>query len=144
MFSGLIYANVGASDEIMGNTGIAHVFEHMAFKGTTTIGTKDYEKEKVAMDKMDTVFDKLRAEWAKGARAEAETVEQLQTEFEALQEEAAQYSKRRRVRPNFRTGRLPWGSMRAPPPTLQCTSTASRRINWNCGWHWNQNDLLTQ
>lgn len=92
VFSGLIYANVGASDEIMGNTGIAHVFEHMAFKGTTTIGTKDYEKEKVAMDKMDTVFDKLRAEWAKGARAEAETVKQLQTEFEALQEEAAQYS----------------------------------------------------
>ena len=92
VFSGLIYANVGASDETTGNTGIAHVFEHMAFKGTTTIGTKDYEKEKAVMDKMDMVFDKLRAEWAKGARADTEQVKQLQTEFEALQAEASQYS----------------------------------------------------
>ena len=46
VFSGHIYVNVGGTDEVIGNTGIAHVFEHMAFKGTTTLGTKDYEKEK--------------------------------------------------------------------------------------------------
>ena len=92
VFSGHIYVNVGGSDEVIGNTGIAHVFEHMAFKGTTTLGTKDYEKEKAVMAKMDEVYDELRAEWAKGDRADMERLEQLETEFDALQGEAAQYS----------------------------------------------------
>lgn len=92
VFSGHIYVNVGGADEVIGNTGIAHVFEHMAFKGTTTLGTKDYEKEKAVMDKMDDVYDRLRVEWAKGEGADAAKLEQLETEFKALQEEAAQYS----------------------------------------------------
>ncbi len=92
VFSGHIYVNVGGADEVIGNTGIAHIFEHMAFKGTTTLGTKNYEKEKTIMDKMDKVYDELRAEWAKGNRADAEKLKQLETEFKALQEEASQYS----------------------------------------------------
>ncbi|MFQ6041701.1 MAG: M16 family metallopeptidase [Candidatus Poribacteria bacterium] len=92
VFSGHIYVNVGSADETIGNTGIAHIFEHMAFKGTTTLGTKDYEKEKAVMDKMDEVYDELRAEWAKGRRADAEKLKQLETEFKTLKEEAAQYS----------------------------------------------------
>jgi len=92
VFSGHIYVNVGGTDEVIGNTGIAHIFEHMAFKGTTTLGTKDYEKEKAIMDKMDEVYDELRIEWAKGNRADAVKVKQLETEFKALQEEASQYS----------------------------------------------------
>ncbi|HIE26996.1 TPA: insulinase family protein [Candidatus Poribacteria bacterium] len=92
VFSGHICVNVGGADEVIGNTGIAHVFEHMAFKGTTTLGTKDYEKEKAVMDKMDEVYDELRAEWAKGRLADAEKLKQLETEFKTLQEEASQYS----------------------------------------------------
>ena len=92
VFSGHIYVNVGSADEITGNTGIAQVFEHLAFKGTTTLGTNDYAKEKAIMDKMDKVYDELKAEWAKGNRADTEKLEQLETEFETLQEEAAQYS----------------------------------------------------
>ena len=34
VFSGLIYAGVGAAQETKGITGLAHMFEHMAFKGT--------------------------------------------------------------------------------------------------------------
>ena len=92
VFSGHLYVNVGGADEIIGNTGIAHVFEHMAFKGTTTLGTKDYEKEKEAMGRMDKVFDELRTEWAKGNRAAEEKLTQLETEFKSLQKEASQYS----------------------------------------------------
>ena len=92
VFSGHIYVNVGAANEVIGNTGIAHVFEHMAFKGTTTLGTKDYAKEKAIMDEMDEVYDELRAEWIKGDRADSGKLEQLETDFEGLQEEAAQYS----------------------------------------------------
>ena len=38
-------AHVGSSNEKLGMTGIAHLFEHMMFKGTTTIGTSDYTKD---------------------------------------------------------------------------------------------------
>ncbi len=92
VFSGYIYVNVGSVDEVYGNTGIAHVFEHMAFKGTTTLGTKGYDQEKASMDKMDDVFDQLRTEWAKGSHADEDNLEQLETEFQRLQEEASQYS----------------------------------------------------
>src|SRR5580658_1508980 len=37
--------NVGSTDETTGETGLAHMFEHMAFKGSTTVGTKNWEKE---------------------------------------------------------------------------------------------------
>jgi predicted Zn-dependent peptidase len=92
VFSGYIYVNVGGANEVIGNTGIAHVFEHMAFKGTTTLGTKNYEKEKVIMDKMDEVYNEIRAEWAKGRRADEEKLKRLEIEFQALQEEASKYS----------------------------------------------------
>ena len=38
----LTYADVGSVDEVKGITGLAHVFEHMAFKGTTTIGARGF------------------------------------------------------------------------------------------------------
>ena len=92
VFSGCIYVNVGGVDEPVGNTGIAHIFEHMAFKGTTTLGTKDYQKEKAIMDRMDFVFNELKHERAKRVWAEPEKLKQLEAEFDVLQKEASQYS----------------------------------------------------
>ena len=92
VFSGHIYVNVGGVDEPVGNTGIAHVFEHMAFKGTTTLGTKNYQEEKTIMDEMDAVYDQLRSEWVKGDHADPEKLELLQAEFDALQEKGSEYS----------------------------------------------------
>ena len=42
VFSGAVVVRVGGSDEVMGDTGISHLFEHMAFKGTRTVGTNDF------------------------------------------------------------------------------------------------------
>ena len=39
------YADVGSVDENQNATGLAHIFEHMAFKGTTTVGTTDIARE---------------------------------------------------------------------------------------------------
>lgn len=44
---------VGGVDSPKGKTGLPHLFEHMAFKGSKTVGTKDYAKEKLALDKVD-------------------------------------------------------------------------------------------
>jgi len=38
--------NVGSANEHKGITGMSHMFEHVMFKGSETIGTKDYNKEK--------------------------------------------------------------------------------------------------
>jgi predicted Zn-dependent peptidase len=58
-------AHVGSSNEKVGSTGIAHLFEHMMFKGTTTIGTTDYAKDQEILDEQEKVRDEMRAEEAK-------------------------------------------------------------------------------
>ena len=50
------YADVGAYDEEDGVTGVAHLLEHLAFKGTPRIGTNDFRKEAPILDAMDEVF----------------------------------------------------------------------------------------
>ena len=86
-----IYADVGAVDEDRGITGLAHLFEHMAFKGTKTIGTKNYMAEAEVMAKIDEAFLALKAERRKGERADKARLEQLQSRFKEAQEKAQEY-----------------------------------------------------
>jgi predicted Zn-dependent peptidase len=58
-FSGHLLIDVGSSDEHLGITGIAHMFEHMAFKGTPTVGTTDYAAEKPLLDEIERAADEL-------------------------------------------------------------------------------------
>jgi predicted Zn-dependent peptidase len=55
-------AHVGSSNEHPGITGIAHLFEHMMFKGTPTIGTKDYSKDLAIISEQERIRDEMRAE----------------------------------------------------------------------------------
>ncbi|MDB6122463.1 MAG: Peptidase domain protein [Pedosphaera sp.] len=60
--SGGWVAHVGSSNERPGITGIAHLFEHMMFKGTETIGTKDYQKDQQIILEQEQVRDEMRKE----------------------------------------------------------------------------------
>jgi len=53
-------AHVGSSNERPGITGIAHLFEHMMFKGTPTIGTKDYKKDLEIISAQERIRDEMR------------------------------------------------------------------------------------
>jgi len=55
-------AHVGSSNERPGITGIAHLFEHMMFKGTPTIGTKDYKKDLEIISAQERIRDEMRQE----------------------------------------------------------------------------------
>lgn len=55
-------AHVGSANERPGITGIAHLFEHMMFKGTTTIGTTDAKKDLEILDAQEKVRDAMRDE----------------------------------------------------------------------------------
>ena len=56
------YVDVGGADEPVGHTGIAHIFEHMAFKGTHYIGTNNWKKEKKALDQLDQTYQQWLSE----------------------------------------------------------------------------------
>jgi predicted Zn-dependent peptidase len=85
------YADVGSVDEVKGITGLAHVFEHMAFKGTTTVGTKNLAKELDAIKAEDEAFERLRREHNKVALADTNRLKQLQQEFDAAQKAAKEW-----------------------------------------------------
>ena len=71
MVSFMIHANVGAVDETDGKTGVAHYLEHLAFKGTSRIGTKDFAAEQQVMAQLDAVFSDLLAAQTAGDTAKA-------------------------------------------------------------------------
>ncbi len=59
---GMIFARVGSANEVTGITGMSHLFEHMMFKGTETIGTKDIKRDREIMEQLDAVKEQMRAE----------------------------------------------------------------------------------
>jgi len=83
--------NAGSVDDPSGQTGIAHMFEHMAFKGTETIGTKNWPAEKQALDQVEHVYDRYDAERNKGEKADAKKLAALQQELKAAIEKANNY-----------------------------------------------------
>src|SRR5436305_9966546 len=56
VFSFATIVNVGSAQEVPGITGLAHMFEHMAFKGTTKVGTSNYTAESAALAKVETAY----------------------------------------------------------------------------------------
>ena len=65
------------------NAGIAHLLEHMAFKGTQRIGTKDYAAEAALLDALDGAFYALRDAQTSGTAMS--DVVRLAREFQQLQ-----------------------------------------------------------
>lgn len=89
---------VGGINEQVGQTGLAHLYEHMAFKGTRWVGTTDYEKEKPLLEEIALVGTELdqrqRDATAKGEAATAEeqaAIDSLQKRLVELQTHASQY-----------------------------------------------------
>ncbi len=99
--SGGWVARVGSANERPGITGIAHLFEHMMFKGTPTIGTKNYQKDLEIIAAQEKVRDGMRAEerkmramWRRGEITDLQDPDQktkrwkeLEKEFKKLVEE---------------------------------------------------------
>lgn len=85
------YADVGSVQETKGITGLAHLFEHMAFKGTDKIGTRNYAKERTALEKVEQAYAAWQQEKRKGAKADPEKLKALEQAFENAQEEAGKF-----------------------------------------------------
>ncbi len=79
---------VGGVNELTGATGVAHLYEHMAFKGTRTLGTKDYARERPLLDELDRLNGEIEARRAAGA--DASDLQRLRKAFKEAQERADQ------------------------------------------------------
>jgi predicted Zn-dependent peptidase len=78
----------GAVDEWTGISGMAHLFEHMLFKGTPTLGTHDYSAEQRIFPLVDAAADSLTAEFRKGDAADSAKLARLRDRLRRLEDSA--------------------------------------------------------
>jgi len=91
VFSFFTHVDAGSVQDPTGETGLAHMFEHMAFKGTDKIGTKNYAAEKVALEKVEKAYAAYRYERDKRVGRDDAKVKQLEKAWQDAVQEANQY-----------------------------------------------------
>ena len=91
VFSYTTYVDAGDVNDPTGDSGLAHMFEHLAFKGTTQIGTTDYAKEKVALEKVEAANNAYQAESLKPVGRDPQKLAALHKAFVEAQTEAEKF-----------------------------------------------------
>src|SRR5215475_1629058 len=91
VFSYFTMVDAGDANDPGGQSGIAHMFEHLAFKGTKDIGTTDYAAEKVALDKVEQTYAAYDEEFRKRVGRDEEKLKTLHAAFEQAQADAQKY-----------------------------------------------------
>ena len=91
VFSYYTLVNAGSANDPGGQSGLAHMFEHMAFKGTQQIGTTDYAAEKIALEKVEIAYAAYDTEFRKRFGQDAAKLAQLKKSFEDAQEAAQKF-----------------------------------------------------
>ncbi len=91
VFSFFTHVDVGADREYPGITGLAHMFEHMAFKGTDKIGTTNYPEEKVALEKVEQAYAAYDAERRKEFGSDPAKVADLKKGWQDAAQTAQKY-----------------------------------------------------
>src|SRR5260221_9332098 len=77
------YVKAGSLNDPNGQTGLAHMFEHMAFKGTPWIGSKNWAEAKKALDEVETIYARLEEDRRKDLRANREKIGSLKNQMKA-------------------------------------------------------------
>jgi predicted Zn-dependent peptidase len=91
VFSYYTLVDAGDANDPTGDSGLAHMFEHLAFKGTEEIGTTNWPAEKVALQKVEDTYAAYDAEYRKRVGQDPAKLTQLREAFEAAKKDAQQY-----------------------------------------------------
>ncbi|HZY61891.1 MAG TPA: pitrilysin family protein [Edaphobacter sp.] len=91
VFSFYTLVDAGSANDPQGDSGLAHMFEHMAFKGSTEIGTTNYPAEKVALAKVETAYAAYDAEYRKRVGQDPAKLAQLKKAFQEAEAAAQKY-----------------------------------------------------
>lgn len=87
------WVDAGSAEDPAGATGLAHMLQRVAYKGTETIGTADWAMEKKALDAVEEASDQLQAERNKGPRADSAKLDILRLELGSAAERAQSYGR---------------------------------------------------
>jgi len=93
VFSFYTHVDAGSVQDPLNQTGLAHMFEHMAFKGTEAIGTKNYAAEKVALAKVEEAYAAYIRERDKPAGRDEAKLKALEKSWQDAVKAADQYVK---------------------------------------------------
>src|SRR5262249_25178627 len=91
VFSFFTIVDAGAVQDPQGMSGMAHMVEHEAVKGTDRIGTTDYAKEKAALEKVEQAWTAYDREDRRETGRDPKRVEDLKSAFNRAVEEADSY-----------------------------------------------------
>lgn len=91
VFSYYTLVDAGSADDPQGQSGLAHMFEHMAFKGTDEIGTTNYPAEKVALAKVELAQAAYDEEMRKLYEQDQAKLDTLKKTFDDAVSEAEKY-----------------------------------------------------
>ena len=91
VFSGYTFVDAGSTQDPMSKTGLAHMFEHMAFKGTKTIGTTNWPAERVALQKVEQAYAAYIREAEKRVGRDDKKVAALEKTWQNAIKEADKY-----------------------------------------------------
>jgi len=83
---GAVVVKAGGKNDPADATGMAHYLEHMLFKGTTSLGTTDYDKEKILLEEINSLYDSL------GKTKESEQRKLIQKKINEVSVKAAEYA----------------------------------------------------
>jgi predicted Zn-dependent peptidase len=93
VFSFFTHVDAGSVQDPLARTGLAHMFEHIAFKGTDTIGTTDWPAEKVALQKVEEAYAAYRYERDQRPSTDQKKVAELYKTFKDAVAAADKYVK---------------------------------------------------
>jgi predicted Zn-dependent peptidase len=91
VFSFYRIVDAGSANDPGGQSGLAHMFEHMAFKGTPEIGTTNYPAEKIALAKVEVAYAAYDEEYRKRVGRDEAKLATLKKGFDDAQSEAQKY-----------------------------------------------------
>jgi predicted Zn-dependent peptidase len=86
------WVNTGSIHDPAGETGLAHMFEHLAYKGTAMIGTRSWPEEKRALDAVEEAYDRFQAEANKGIKSDEIRVGMLRNQLRLAIDNAQRFS----------------------------------------------------
>lgn len=89
VFTGMISVKVGGLEEPPGKAGLAHMFEHMAFKGNAEIGVSDHAAEAVVLEEIRALDRQITQ--VRTASAADDTVRDLLAKREAAAKAGQQH-----------------------------------------------------
>jgi len=139
-FSAYIRYLVGAVDEEVGRTGSAHILEHMLFKGSKRIGTKNFSVEKEIMQDVERIGEELDMEREKGSKADPEKVAELKEALKKRLTDQRGYIIKNEISEIYtRNGASGFNAFTGPDTTTYLVKLPSNKLEL---WAWLESDRI--